>query len=76
MPGYGIYGKRLPLVLKKTYSEFNITDIELDDMGGWELIEEIKLIVPDIPLIVVTARPPGIEDMTRLLWYPIILPGL
>ncbi len=59
-------GRDCLLFLKKHIPNLILLDIELDDMGGWELIEKIKLIVPDIPLIVVTARPPGIEDMTRL----------
>lgn len=59
-------GKDGLLSLKKHIPNLILMDIELDDMNGWELIEKIKLIVPDIPLIVVTARPPGIEDMTRL----------
>lgn len=59
-------GKDCLLFLKKHVPNLILLDIELDDMSGWELIEKIKLIVPDIPLIVVTARPPGIEDITRL----------
>ncbi|MBU3967718.1 MAG: response regulator [Euryarchaeota archaeon] len=54
------------LFLKKHLPNLILLDIELDDMNGWELIEKIKLIGPDIPLIVITARPPGIEDFTRL----------
>lgn len=54
------------LFLKKHIPNLILLDIELDDMMGWELIEKIKLIGPDIPLIVITARPPGIEDFTRL----------
>ncbi len=59
-------GKDCLLFLKKHIPNLILLDIELDDMSGWELIEKIKLIVPELPLIVVTARPPGIEDMTRL----------
>ncbi len=59
-------GKDGLLFLKKHVPNLILLDIELDDMGGWELIEKIKLIGPDIPLIVITARPPGIEDLTRL----------
>ena len=59
-------GKDCLSFLKKHIPNIILTDIELDDMGGWELIEKIKHIVPEIPLIVITARPPGIEDFTRL----------
>jgi DNA-binding NtrC family response regulator len=59
-------GKDCLLFLKKHIPNLILLDIELDDMSGWELIEKIKLVGPDIPLIVVTARPPGIEDLTRL----------
>ncbi len=54
------------LFLKKHIPNLILLDIELDDMSGWVLIEKIKLIGPDIPLIVITARQPGIEDFTRL----------
>ena len=59
-------GKGCLLFLKRHIPSLILLDIELDDMSGWELIEKIKLIGPDIPLIVITARPPGIEDFTRL----------
>ncbi len=59
-------GKDCLLFLKKHIPNLILLDIELDDMSGWDLIEKIKLIGPDIPLIVVTSRPPRIEDMTRL----------
>jgi DNA-binding NtrC family response regulator len=59
-------GKDCLLFLKKHLPNLILLDIELDDMSGWELIEKIKLVGPDIPLIVITARPPGIEDLTRL----------
>ncbi len=58
-------GKDCLLTLRKYIPDLILLDIELDDMGGWELIEKIKLI-GDIPLIVITARPPTIEDLTRL----------
>ncbi len=59
-------GKDGLLFLKRHIPNLILLDIELDDISGWELIEKIKLSVPDIPLIVITARPPGIEDLTRL----------
>ncbi|HIH43568.1 MAG TPA: response regulator [Candidatus Methanoperedenaceae archaeon] len=43
-----------------------LLDIELPDMDGWELIEKIRMLEPDIPTIVITAKPPGLEDISRL----------
>ena len=41
-------------------------DIELPDMGGWDLIEKIKKNNPDLPIVVNTSKIPGINDMFRL----------
>lgn len=59
-------GKQCLLTIKKYIPDLILMDIELDDMDGWDLIEKIKQLEPDIPVIIITARLPGIEDITRL----------
>jgi len=58
-------GKDCLMILRKYNPDLILMDIDLEAMDGWELIEKIKQ-KSDIPLIVITARPPGIEDLTRL----------
>lgn len=53
-------------VLKNHPPDLIILDIELPDMDGWELVENISMFEPDIPAIVITAKPPGLEDISRL----------
>jgi response regulator RpfG family c-di-GMP phosphodiesterase len=52
------------------------------DMDGWDLIEKIKETGREIPVVVITSKPPKIEDFLRLsmvcdyLMKPVTLDGL
>ncbi len=59
-------GKSCLSTLKRYIPDLILVDIELDDMDGWDLIEKIKQQEPDIPIIIITAKPPQIEDFSRL----------
>jgi CheY-like chemotaxis protein len=56
--------------------------LDMDFMDGWELIELIKETKPEIPVVVITSKPPNIDDFLRLsmvsdyLMKPVTLDGL
>ncbi len=52
--------------IKKNRPDMVLMDIELPDIDGWELIDKIKKNDPDLPVVVITSRIPGINDMMRL----------
>jgi len=52
--------------IKKNNPDLVLMDIELPDMGGWDLIEKIKKNNSDLPIVVNTSKIPGISDMFRL----------
>src|SRR5574341_1681509 len=68
--------------LKRYTPDLILLDIELPDMDGWDLVERIKKSGIDIPMIVITSKPPKIEDFCRLvmvsdyLMIPVTIDGL
>lgn len=52
--------------IKKNKPDMVMMDVELPDMDGWDLIEELKKNNPDVPIVVITSRIPDISDMSRL----------
>ncbi|CAG1003222.1 putative transcriptional regulatory protein TcrX [Methanosarcinales archaeon] len=68
--------------INKNKPDMVLMDIELPDMDGWDLIEKIKANNPDMPIVVITSKIPGIKDMLRLshvsdyLMKPVTLDGL
>lgn len=59
-------GKDCLLTLKRDRPDMVLLDLELSDMDGWELVEKIKESKPDIPIVIVTSKIPGVDDFTRL----------
>jgi DNA-binding NtrC family response regulator len=59
-------GKECLQTLERYIPNLILIDLELKDMDGWDLIKKIKELKPDIPIIVITAKPPRIEDFPRL----------
>ena len=53
-------------IIKKNKPDMVLTDIELPDMDGWDLIEKIKKDHLDIPIVVNTSKIPDIRDIFRL----------
>lgn len=59
-----------------------VLDIDLPDMDGWELIKRIKEQKPHMPVIIVTAKPPAMDDFSRMhmvsdyLMMPVTVDGL
>ncbi len=68
--------------INKNKPDMILMDIELPDMNGWDLTEKIKENNPDMPIVVITSKIPGIKDMLRLshvsdyLMKPVTLDGL
>ncbi len=68
--------------LKRYTPDLILLDIELPDMDGWDLVERIKNSGIDTPMIVITSKPPKIEDCCRLvmvsdyLMIPVTIDGL
>ncbi|CAG0969331.1 putative transcriptional regulatory protein TcrX [Methanosarcinales archaeon] len=68
--------------INKNKPDMVLMDIELPDMNGWNLTEKIKANNPDMPIVVITSKIPGIKDMLRLshvsdyLMKPVTLDGL
>lgn len=68
--------------INKNKPDMVLMDIELPDMNGWDLTEKIKANNPDMPIVVITSKIPGIKDMLRLshvsdyLMKPVTLDGL
>lgn len=59
-------GEDCLLSLENEIPDMVLVDMELSDMDGWELIERIKELDPDIPVVAISGEPPGITDFTRL----------
>lgn len=68
--------------INKNKPDMVLMDIELPDMNGWDLTGKIKTNNPDMPIVVITSKIPGIKDMLRLshvsdyLMKPVTLDGL
>lgn len=75
-------GKECLCGIKKNKPDIVLMDIELSDIGGWDLIEKIRANDPNMPVVVITSKTPGIDDMLRLslvsdyLMIPVTLDGL
>jgi len=52
--------------IKKNKPDMILMDIELSDIGGWDLIEKIRTYNPNLPVVVITSKIPQINDMFRL----------
>jgi DNA-binding NtrC family response regulator len=59
-------GKECLLGIEKNNPDMVLMDIELPDIGGWDLIEKIKTNNPDMPVVVITSIKPHINEMFRL----------
>lgn len=59
-------GKECLSGIKTNKPDMVLMDIELPDVGGWDLIEKIKTNNPDMPVVVITSKTPYINDMFRL----------
>lgn len=59
-------GKDCLLTLKRDKPDVILLDIELSDMDGWELVKKIRESKPDMPVVVITAKPPSMDDFSRL----------
>lgn len=59
-------GKDCLLTLKRDKPDMILMDIELSDMDGWDLIKKIKESRPHMPVVIVTAKPPAMDDFLRL----------
>ncbi len=70
------------LALKRETPDMVLLDMDFMEMDGWELIEKIKETVREIPVVVITSKPPDIDDFLRLsmvsdyLVKPVTLDGL
>lgn len=75
-------GNECLLALKRDRPDMVLLDIELSDIDGWKLIQEIKEMEPQIPIVIITAKPPVIDDFLRMsmvsdyLMRPVTLDGL
>jgi DNA-binding NtrC family response regulator len=54
------------LELERDTPDMVLLDMDFMDTDGWEQIEKIKETVPEIPVVVITSKPPGIDDFLRL----------
>lgn len=74
-------GKECLMAIKRNRPDLVLLDIELSDMGGWELIDKIKTNM-ETPVVIITSKPPDIDDLMRLpmvsdyLMKPVTLDGL
>jgi CheY-like chemotaxis protein len=74
-------GKECLLALEQNLPDLILLDTELPDMGGWELIENIKANY-EIPIIIISSKSPVIEEYMRFslvsdyLLKPVTLDGL
>jgi CheY-like chemotaxis protein len=74
-------GKECLLALEQNLPDLILLDTELPDMGGWELIENIKANY-EIPIIIISSKAPVIEEYMRFslvsdyLLKPVTLDGL
>jgi DNA-binding NtrC family response regulator len=75
-------GKECLQTLEMYIPDLILIDVELKDVGGWDLIEKIKKLKPDTLIIVITAKQPQIEDFPHLsmisdyIMRPVTLDGL
>ena len=75
-------GKECLLAMKRNKPDLVLLDIELSDMEGWELIDKIKKNTKETPVVIITSKPPDIDDLMRLpmvsdyLMKPVTLDGL
>jgi DNA-binding response OmpR family regulator len=74
-------GKECLKAMERNPPDLVLLDIEIPDMGGWELIEKIKNNW-DVPVIIISSKAPVIEDLMRFslvsdyLMKPVTLDGL
>ena len=74
-------GKECLLAMERNLPDLVLLDKEIPDMGGWELIDNIKKNW-DIPVIIISSKAPVIEDFPRIskvsdyLTKPVTLDGL
>jgi len=74
-------GKECLQAMERTLPDLVLIDIEIPDMGGWELIGKIKKNW-EIPVIIISSKAPVIEDLMRIslvsdyLMKPVTLDGL
>ncbi|MCZ7398561.1 MAG: response regulator [Candidatus Methanoperedens sp.] len=70
------------LALERDIPDMVLLDMDFIDTDGWNLIEKIKETGREIPVVVITSKPPGIDDFLRLsmvsdyLMKPVTLDGL
>lgn len=70
------------LALERDTPDMILFDMDFMDIGGWDLIEKIKETVSEIPVVVISSKPPIIDDFLRLslvsdyLVKPVTLDGL
>jgi DNA-binding NtrC family response regulator len=74
-------GKECLQAMERNPPDLVLLDTEIPDMGGWELIENIKKNW-EIPVIIISSKAPVIEDFMRIslvsdyLMKPVTLDGL
>jgi len=54
------------LELERDMPDMVLLDMDFMDTDGWEQIEKIKETGPEIPVVVISSKPPGIDDFLRL----------
>ena len=75
-------GKECLLALNIDFPDLILLDLDISDMDGWDLIEKIRKIDSNLPLIVITGRPPDPDDFYHLstvsdyLMKPVTIDGL
>ncbi len=75
-------GKECLIAIKCNKPDLVLLDVALSDMNGWDLIEQIKKGSKDISIVIITSKPPDINDLGRLsmvsdyLMKPVTLDGL
>ncbi|HEY9247431.1 MAG TPA: response regulator [Candidatus Methanoperedens sp.] len=58
-------GKDCLLTINRDKPGMILMDMELPDMKGWDLIKQIKDSQPDMPIVIVTAKLPEIDDFSQ-----------
>lgn len=58
-------GKDCLLSFKRDMPDIILMDIELPDIDGWELIKRVKEQEPDMPVVIITSKPPTMDDYSR-----------
>lgn len=59
-------GKGCLCGIEKNKPDLILTDIELSDMNGWDLIKQIKKNYPEMPIVVISSKIPSINDIFQL----------